>query len=239
MEWMVDEQPVETTVYSLGSGTPEPEERRSGDRHLSLLRVGALMIGDRRELCLIRNISAGGMLIRAYSTIEQGSRLSVELKQGEAISGVARWTKEECVGVSFDSPIDVLALISSANDGQRPRMPRIEVQCTAWVREDATVHRMKASNISQGGIRVEGSRGAGCGGRRGSRHQRLATATGLRPLAARLVLRNHFQSGDRRVGPRGLASGAARSVARPRFTRLGVQSAKRSSSARASCARTR
>jgi hypothetical protein len=153
---MLDEQPVETTVYSLGSGTPEPEDRRSGDRHLSLLRVGALMIGDRRELCLIRNISAGGMLIRAYSSIEQGTRLSIELKQGEAISGVARWTKDECVGVSFDSPIDVLGLICSANDGQRPRMPRIEVQCTAWVREDATVHRMKASNISQGGIRVEG-----------------------------------------------------------------------------------
>lgn len=152
----MNERPVETTVYSLGSGTPEPEERRSGERHLSLLRVGALTIGDRRELCLIRNISAGGMLIRAYSTIEQGTRLSIELKQGEGISGFARWTKDECVGVSFDSPIDVLALISNANDGQRPRMPRIEVQCTAWVRDGSSTHRMKASNISQGGIRVEG-----------------------------------------------------------------------------------
>jgi hypothetical protein len=153
---MLDEQPVETTLYSLGSGTPEPEERRSGERHLSLLRVGALMIGDRRELCLIRNISAGGMLIRAYSKIEAGTRLSIELKRGEAVRGVARWTKDECVGVSFDSPIDVLAIISNADEGQRPRMPRIEVQCTAWVREDGTVHRMKASNISQGGVRVEG-----------------------------------------------------------------------------------
>jgi len=152
----LDEQPVETTLYSLASGTPEPEDRRSGERHLSLLRVGALMIGDRRELCLIRNISAGGMLIRAYSKIEAGTRLSIELKQGDAVSGVARWTQDECVGISFDSPIDVLALISSANDGQRPRMPRIEVHCTAWVREDATVHRMKTSNVSQGGIRVEG-----------------------------------------------------------------------------------
>jgi len=153
----LEEQPVETTLYSLGSATPEPEERRTGERHLSLLRVGALMIGDRRELCLIRNISAGGMLIRAYSKIEAGTRLSIELKQGEALSGVARWTQDECVGVSFDSPIDVLELISSSNDGQRPRMPRIEVHCTAWVREDATVHRMKASNISQGGIRIDGN----------------------------------------------------------------------------------
>ncbi len=152
----MDEQPVETTLYSLGSDTPEPAERRGGERYLSLLRVGALTVGDRRELCLIRNISAGGMLIRAYSTIELGARLSIELKQGEPISGFARWTNDECVGVSFDSPIDVLALISATNDGQRPRMPRIEVRCTVWVREGSTIHRMKGSNISQGGIRVEG-----------------------------------------------------------------------------------
>jgi PilZ domain len=152
----LDERPVETTLYSLKSGTPEPEERRISERHLSLLRVGALTIGDRRELCLIRNISAGGMLIRAYSTIEQGARLSIELKQGEPISGFARWIQDETVGVTFDSPIDVLGLISATNDGQRPRMPRMEVRCTAWVREGSDIHRMKASNISQGGIRVEG-----------------------------------------------------------------------------------
>jgi hypothetical protein len=154
---MLDERPVETTLYSLDPATPEPDERRSGERHLSLLRIGALMIGDRRELCLIRNISAGGMLIRAYSNIESGTRLSVELKHGEAVSGVARWIGDECVGISFDSPIDVLAIISNSDEGQRPRMPRIEVHCTAWVREEATVHRMKATNISQGGVRVEGN----------------------------------------------------------------------------------
>ncbi len=154
---MLDERPIETTLYSLDPATPEPDERRSGERHLSLLRVGALMIGDRRELCLIRNISAGGMLIRAYSNIESGTRLSVELKHGEAVSGVARWIGDECVGISFDSPIDVLAIISNSDEGQRPRMPRIEVHCTAWVREEATVHRMKATNISQGGVRVEGN----------------------------------------------------------------------------------
>lgn len=153
---MLDEQPVETTLYSFDSTTPEPEERRSGERHLSLLRVGALMVGDRRELCLIRNISSGGMLIRVYSRIEAGSPLSIELKQGEAVHGVARWTRDDCVGFAFDSPIDVLALISNGNDAQRPRMPRVEVHCTAWIRQDATVYRVKLSNVSQGGVRVEG-----------------------------------------------------------------------------------
>ena len=120
-----------------------------------MLRVGALRVGDRRELCLIKNISAGGMMIRAYSRIEPGARVAVELKQGEAARGVVRWAKEDYVGVSFDSPIDVVALISAQTDGQRPRMPRVEVHCSAWVRQDATVHRTKVFDISQGGIKIE------------------------------------------------------------------------------------
>ena len=49
----------------------------------------------------------------------------------------------------------MLALLSSSADGPRPRMPRIEVDCTAWVRVEATVHRSRAVDISQGGLKIE------------------------------------------------------------------------------------
>lgn len=152
---MLDERPVETTLYSLDDRTPEPVQRRSDERHLSLLRVGSLTIDGRRELCLIRNISAGGMLIRVYSRIEPGARLSIELKQGEPVSGTVRWMKDDCAGVAFDAPIDVVDLISTSSEGPRPRMPRVEIDCLAWVRQDGTVHHARAVNISQGGVRIE------------------------------------------------------------------------------------
>jgi hypothetical protein len=152
---MLDEQRVETTLYSLGASLPDAPERRTGERHLSLLRVGTLTISDRRELCLIRNISAGGMLIRPYSSIEEGSRVTIELKQGEPIGGTARWTDDGCVGVTFDEPIDVIALLASSEDGPRPRMPRVAIDRTVWVRVDANVHRARAADISQGGIKIE------------------------------------------------------------------------------------
>jgi hypothetical protein len=155
---MLDEQQVETTVYSLAGVPKAPSERRNSERYLSLLRVGSLGIGDRRELCLIKNISAGGMLIRAYSDIAQDARLYIELKQGEPIGGKALWVKGELVGVEFDTPIDVLSLISGSADGLRPRMPRIEVECNAWVREGATMHRARTVNVSQGGLRVEANK---------------------------------------------------------------------------------
>jgi len=160
---MLDEQPFETTLYSLAPVPPGMPDRRADERHMSLLRVGTLLIGERRELCLIRNVSVGGMLIRAYSDIEPGTRVSIELKQDEPVHGTALWARDELVGVSFDGPIDVVSLITTSSDAPRPRMPRLEVRCTAWVRDGAMVHRTRAVNISQGGVRVEAAKGLAAG----------------------------------------------------------------------------
>lgn len=150
----MDQQPVETTLYSLSEAPPAAPDRRAEDRYLSLFRVGTLTIGDRRELCLIRNVSAGGMMIRPYCEIESGTRLSVELKQGEPVEGIAQWVKDDCLGVTFDEPIDVLALLS-AEDGPKPRMPRIEIDGAASIRIEKDVYRARVENISQGGMKVE------------------------------------------------------------------------------------
>lgn len=154
-----DEQPVETTLYSLATLPPGMPERRHDERHMTLLRVGSLMVDERRELCLIRNISAGGMLIRVYSAIPANTRVSIELKQGEPIWGTTLWAKDEIVGVAFDEPIDILSLIATPPNAPRPRMPRLEVRCIAWVRDGAVVHRTHVVNISQGGLRVEAPNG--------------------------------------------------------------------------------
>lgn len=150
----MNKRQFETTLYSLSSMPPKRPERRSEERFFSLLRVGALRVAGRRELCLIRNISGGGMMIRPYSPIEQGTRLSVELKHGDSVSGVAQWSERGLIGITFDEPIDVLALLSASGIDTQPRMPRIELECVAWVREDADVHRSRTVNISQGGICV-------------------------------------------------------------------------------------
>jgi hypothetical protein len=155
----VEEQPVETTLYSLSDQAPNPlPERREGERHLTLFRVGSVTIGDRRELCLIKNISAGGMLIRAYCAMDVGTRLSVELKRGEQIHGKVSWIKDGSAGIAFDKRVDVVELLASSMQGPRPRMPRVEIRCIASVRQGATVYGILARDVSQGGIKLETNR---------------------------------------------------------------------------------
>lgn len=154
----MEEQPVETTLYSLSDRAPDPVERRDGERYLTLFRVGSVLIEERRELCLIKNISAGGMMIRPYCKIEPGTPVSVELKRGEQIPGKVSWVRDDTAGITFDEHIDVVELLATSMDGPRPRMPRVEVRCIASVRQGSNVYGMRAHDVSQGGLKVESDR---------------------------------------------------------------------------------
>lgn len=163
-ELRVDEQPVETTLYSLSDRAPDPVERRDDERYLTLFRVGTVMINDRRELCLIKNISAGGMMIRPYCKLAVGDTVSVELKRGEQIPGLINWVRQDSAGIAFNERIDVVELLATSMEGPRPRMPRVEVRCIASVRQGANVYGMRAHDVSQGGVKVESDRDLEVGG---------------------------------------------------------------------------
>lgn len=134
-------------------------ERRVDERHLTLFRVGSVLIDGRRELCLVKNISAGGALIRAYCRLKPDLELQIELKEKQPISGRVNWVKGTDAGITFDERIDILDLLKSNGDGPRPRMPRVEVRCIVFVRQGATTNRTTLLNISQGGLSVESENG--------------------------------------------------------------------------------
>jgi hypothetical protein len=173
----MQDRPVETTIYSLAASAPRQPERRSDERYLTLLRVGAIVAAGQRELCLIRNISAGGMMIRAYSPLAVGTAVSVELKQGDPVSGIVQWVEDGLAGVTFDSPIDVVGLLAPPGEGPRPRLPRIELDCMGWVRQDGDVLRARLVNVSQGGVRIETATELTVGG------DAVVTLPGLTPAA--------------------------------------------------------
>ena len=77
---MLTENRIEETRFSFSDRVPGPPERRQQDRVVTILRVGTLIIESRRELCLIRNISTGGLLAHVYSPVEADQRVIVELK---------------------------------------------------------------------------------------------------------------------------------------------------------------
>lgn len=148
---------LEETIFSFSEEAPGPPERRSAPRHLTILRVGSLILEGKRELCLIRNISAGGMMAHVYTPLAEGQPLEVELKSDQRIAGRVFWARESNIGIGFAAPIDVeemLAVHSRGANGWRPRMPRVEVDRLAMLRVGARVYGVSTIDISQGGVKL-------------------------------------------------------------------------------------
>jgi hypothetical protein len=155
---MLSNECHEETIFSFSSRAPRPPERRRETRHLTILRVGALIGPNGRELCLIRNISAGGLMAHVYSHHETGAAVTVELKSNEAVPGIVVWADESNVGIEFDRLIDVEEMLSSQaalDNGWRPRLPRVEVDRLATLRCGARLYGVNTRDISQGGVKVE------------------------------------------------------------------------------------
>ena len=155
---MLSNELHEETIFSFSRLAPQPPERRRDTRHLTILRVGALIGPEGRELCLIRNISAGGLMAHVYSHHEMGEAVAVELKGNQQTKGTVIWISESNIGIQFDDPIDVAEILSNQavlDNGWRPRLPRIEVDRLATLRCGAKLYGVNTRDISQGGVKIE------------------------------------------------------------------------------------
>ncbi len=133
-------------------------DRRRDVRHLTILRVGTILLGERRELCLVRNISAGGLMAIVYTEFQPGDRVCLELKTNQQIPGHVSWIRDSTIGVEFDEKVDVAEILSNPpllDNGWRPRMPRVPVDRFATLRAGARTYWVSTHDISQGGIKIE------------------------------------------------------------------------------------
>ena len=89
------------TGFSFSNAVPMPPERRSDERLIKILRVGTLIIDGRRELCLIRNISAGGVMAHVYSKLSPGQPVTIELKATQPVAGHVVWMRDANAGIQF------------------------------------------------------------------------------------------------------------------------------------------
>jgi hypothetical protein len=153
--------PRVSVVEGSEAGAAEPPcepDRRRDVRHLTILRVGTVVVDGRRELCLVRNISAGGLMAMVCSSFEPDQRIAIELRTDQPIAGTVTWARDATIGVAFDGKVDIAEALSNAalaDNGWRPRMPRVPVDRMATLRAGARTYWVSTRDISQGGVKVE------------------------------------------------------------------------------------
>jgi hypothetical protein len=149
---------AERTVFSLSDDVPAPPERRQSQRNLSVLRTAILRTSCGEELCLVRNISAGGLMAHVYSSLHEGDPATVEFKSEVSVRGHVVWARDRLVGIQFAQPVDVSDVLADHRDpaagDQQTRLPRVEVHSSARLRSDGQYQPVLLCNISQGGAKL-------------------------------------------------------------------------------------
>lgn len=150
---------VGRTEVSFGSSVPEPEvERRSEEREqLSVYRSATLRWQGIEGLCLIRNISSGGLMGRLHAELMPGEPVTIEIRSGTPIAGHVAWSQGDLVGIAFDERIDVLDVLHAPMAGEPgliQRMPRVRISCPVALLVDGARHQVTLVDASQGGAKL-------------------------------------------------------------------------------------
>lgn len=152
-----DELAAESTTFSMSTAVPRPSERRTDERYVAILPVAKLVTDTSQDLCRIKNISAGGLMVEATTPQAVGTELYVELRQDQRIPGQVVWVRDNSAGIKFDQNVDLRELLANRRprSGFRPRPPRLEVTCGATVQIGKLYHKVEVRDISLGGIKVD------------------------------------------------------------------------------------
>lgn len=133
-------------------------ERRQASRHVTVMRVAKLHTPHGQEFCLVRNISAGGLMAHIYSELLIGDPVVVEFRSGQTIAAKVLWRREGAAGLRFDVDIDAAAVLAGRVDSiARPlpaRAPRVWVEAEGRIRSGQLHRHVTLCDISQGGARI-------------------------------------------------------------------------------------
>lgn len=145
------------TVISLSNDVPVAPERRENIRNLSVLKSAILRTSHGDELCLIRNISAGGVMMHVFSRLKYSDPVTIEFRSSHIVRGHVVWCRDDLAGVKFNKLINVPDILtdSSRLPDQTSRPPRITVGAPAKLRSGSQYQSVVLCNISQGGARIQ------------------------------------------------------------------------------------
>ncbi|MEO9130621.1 MAG: PilZ domain-containing protein [Sphingomonas sp.] len=139
-------------LFGVPSAT---SDRRNQQRYVTVLRVAKLTTPHSEEFCLVRNISAGGMMAHIYSELEVGDPVRAEISSGQPISGKILWRREGVAGIGFDERVNPASILSGEHHAPTPqRAPRVGIEVRARIKVGDQYRFVTLCNISQGGASI-------------------------------------------------------------------------------------
>lgn len=146
------------TIFVVGNRLPWPDDSSSAHEK-GTLDAGVLIDSGSRMPCSIRKISALGATLVIDQLKPTGSQVAVELGNGQRQAGTIDWAERRELGIRFDEPVDLVALINRelvSQPVERRSMPRVELRCPIHIKYGEHYALATLRNISARGMQIEG-----------------------------------------------------------------------------------
>ena len=150
-------QTGQSTCYVVDSDLPWSEEEF--DRAGGAFEAATLVGPGGRSRCELRRIAAGGAVLRTEAEASAGEPATLELASGQRRSGRIERARSDSIALSFDEPLDIVALINRnliSQPAERRSMPRVELRAPIHVKWAEHLAVASVRNISSAGVQVEG-----------------------------------------------------------------------------------
>lgn len=142
-------------IAALDSYADNRGNRRNSSRVTLLIRPGKLIADGREFLCIVRDISEGGVKIRLFHPLPECRALHIEFDNGERHALQLVWQSGDMVGGSFGEDIDVKRLIAAQAGSYPRRQPRLRVEHAAMLYSGALRTPITLHDISPQGASIE------------------------------------------------------------------------------------
>lgn len=134
------------------------QERRRSIRHATVMQVAKIRLGaGREELCLLRDISPEGLKAEVYVPVEAGAHIEIEMRTGHVMGGKVAWAETKAIGVMFDEPVPMAAMLAHCSFDDRMgnlRPPRLAVNMNGLLKLGIEERPVRIGNVSQAGAQI-------------------------------------------------------------------------------------
>ena len=148
----------ELTIISPAPVVPKPPEHVPDGRRTAALQIGRLITEERQSLCLLRVISAAGVMAHATTDFIEGQPVAVGFRSSHVLRGEVRWIRKRLIGIAFDQLVDIevlTALQRRAVEGRfLPESVRLDVHGTATIDADGERISTELFDISLAGAKI-------------------------------------------------------------------------------------
>lgn len=132
---------------SLRSTLASHEEARGAKRFSLLIRTAKLVCEEGEFLCVVRDVSATGVRIKLFHSLDYANRMALVLANGDAYFIEKVWEADGQAGFRFSAPIAVESFIAEAS-GHPRRSVRLDIRCKGSLETGGKSMAVELSNLS-------------------------------------------------------------------------------------------